>query len=61
MESTSAAREPAATGPQGATAPPSPEDSTAQEHLDHSGGMRRALVQGGREAEGKGEGGLDPG
>ncbi|XP_024419451.1 protein SNORC [Desmodus rotundus] len=38
VESTSAAREPAATGPQGATAPPSPEDSTAQEHLDHSGG-----------------------
>ncbi|KAM5326913.1 protein SNORC isoform 2-T2 [Glossophaga mutica] len=38
VESTSLAREPAATGPPGATAPPSPEDSTAQEHLDHSGG-----------------------
>ncbi|XP_036919390.1 protein SNORC [Sturnira hondurensis] len=38
VESTSPAREPAATVPPGATAPPNPEDSTAQEHVDHSGG-----------------------
>ncbi|XP_066202451.1 protein SNORC isoform X1 [Saccopteryx leptura] len=38
VESTSPAREPAATGPPAPTAPPSPEDSTAQERLDQSSG-----------------------
>eukprot|EP00071_Canis_lupus_P003226 XP_003639926.1 uncharacterized protein C2orf82 homolog [Canis lupus familiaris] len=44
VESTSPAREPAATGPPAPTATPSPEDSTARERLDQGGGTcgRRA-------------------
>ncbi|XP_074171240.1 protein SNORC isoform X1 [Rhinolophus sinicus] len=38
VETTSPAREPAATGPPAPTAAPSPEDSTAREHLDQGGG-----------------------
>ncbi|XP_040494871.1 protein SNORC [Ursus americanus] len=38
VESTSPAREPAATGPPTPTAEPSPEDSTARERLDQGGG-----------------------
>ncbi|KAM9085409.1 protein SNORC [Megaptera novaeangliae] len=38
VESTSPAREPAVSGPPAPTAAPSPEDSTAREHLDQGGG-----------------------
>ncbi|XP_008136633.2 protein SNORC [Eptesicus fuscus] len=38
VESTSSALEPAATGAPAPTAPPSPEDSTAREHLDPGSG-----------------------
>uniref|UniRef100_A0A7N5KRZ8 Secondary ossification center associated regulator of chondrocyte maturation n=1 Tax=Ailuropoda melanoleuca TaxID=9646 RepID=A0A7N5KRZ8_AILME len=46
VESTSPAREPAATGPPTPTAEPSPEDSTARERLDQ-GGYARAGRAGG--------------
>ncbi|XP_036276533.1 protein SNORC isoform X2 [Pipistrellus kuhlii] len=39
VEGTSPALEPAATGAPAPTAPPSPEDSTAREHLDPSGSL----------------------
>ena len=48
MESTSPAREPAATGPPTPTAEPSPEDSTARERLDRGGGTRGPAGRGAR-------------
>ncbi|KAF5919356.1 hypothetical protein HPG69_010756 [Diceros bicornis minor] len=53
LESTSPAREPAATGPPAPTDAPGPEDSTAGERLDQGGGRGggRAGGEGGREGE----------